>query len=143
MRKFMLVGALAALGTALLASSASAFDHHFTVLAKTTSAHRSGNTFRFKDNLLDPNNRGVKVGRDHGRCTAKGHHGAVKCRAVAHLNGKIGGFGDIRVRGNFDRHDKRLNVVGGSGQFDGVAGKMKLHGTSNKRVDRLHFDLTR
>jgi hypothetical protein len=144
MRKSMLVVALAVLGSALLASSASAFDHHFTVLSKTTSGHRSGNTFRFKDKLLDPNNRSVKVGRDRGRCTVKGHnHHVVKCRAVAHLNGKIGGFGDIRVHGDFTRHDNRLNVVGGSGQFDGVAGKMKLHGTSNKRIDRLHFDLTR
>jgi hypothetical protein len=144
MRKSMLVVALAVLGSALLASSASAFDHHFTVLSKTTSGSRSGNTFRFKDKLLDPNNPGNKVGRDHGRCRAAGHHHRVlKCRAVAHLNGKIGGFGDIRVRGDFTRKDNRLNVVGGSGQFDGVAGKMKLHGTSNKRIDRLHFDLTR
>jgi hypothetical protein len=143
MRKFMLIGVLAVLGSALLASSAAAFDHHFTVLSKTTSGHRSGNTFTFKDVLLNPNNRSDKVGRDHGRCKSKKSHRVVKCRAVAHLNGKIGGFGDIRVRGNFSRHDNRLNVVGGSGQFDGVAGKMKLHGTGNKRVDRLHFDLTR
>jgi hypothetical protein len=142
MRKSMLVVALAVLGSAVLVSSASAFDHHFTVLSKTVSGSRSGNTFRFKDKLFDPNNPGVKVGRDHGRCTAKGHR-AIKCRAVAHLNGKLGGFGDIRVHGDFTRNDNRLNVVGGSGQFDGVAGKMKLHGTSNKRIDRLHFDLTR
>jgi hypothetical protein len=142
MRKVMLVGLLAVLGTALLATSASAFDHHFTVLSKTKSEHQSGNAFLFKDKLLNPNDRSDKVGRDRGQCKAKSRH-AVKCRAVVHLNGKIGGFGDIRVKGDFSRNDKRLNVVGGSAQFDGVAGKMKIHHTTANKVDRLHFDLTR
>jgi len=141
MRKFLLAGLLALLSAAVLASSASAFDHHFTVLSKTTSGHRDGNVFRFKDVLLNPNDRSDRVGRDRGKCRFSRHNS--KCRAVIHLNGKIGGFGDIRVKGDTGRNDKRLNVVGGSGQFDGVAGKMKLHGTKNQSVDRLHFDLTR
>ena len=142
MRKLALAVVLAALGTALLANSALAFDHHFSVLSKTKSGQRAGDTFRFKDVLLNPSDRSDRVGRDRGQCTQKSRH-AVKCRAVVHLNGKIGGSGDIRVHGDFGRQDNRLNVVGGSGQFDGVAGKMKLHGTANRRIDKLHFDLTR
>jgi hypothetical protein len=141
MRKFMLAGILALVCAAVFASSASAFDHHFTVLSKTKSGQRDGSVFRFEDVLLNPNDRSDRVGRDHGKCRFSRQES--KCRAVIHLNGKIGGSGDIRVKGDTGRNDKRLNVVGGSGQFDGVAGKMKLHGTQNKRVDRLHFDLTR
>jgi hypothetical protein len=65
----------------------------------------------------------------------------VKCRALIHLNGEIGGVGDIRIKGDFKRHDNRVNVVGGSRQFNGVAGKAKLHNRSRK-IDKLHFDLT-
>jgi hypothetical protein len=112
------------------------------VISKATSAHRVGhNLFRFKDKLLNPDNRSDRVGRDRGKCRAKSHR-VIRCRAVAHLNGKIGGFGDIRVRGDIGRHDNRLNVVGGTDQFDGVAGKVKIH-TVNPRTDKLHFDLTR
>ena len=140
MRKFMLAGVIAVLGTALLASPAFAFDHHFSVLAKQKSSHRVDHGFRFKDKLLNPKDRGDRVGRDRGRCRAKGR--ALKCRAVVHLNGEIGGFGDIRVRGDLRRNDNRLNVVGGSGAFDGVAGKVLLHSVG-ERTDKLHFDLTR
>jgi hypothetical protein len=140
MRKFMLAGVIAVLGTALLASPAFAFDHHFSVLGKQKSSHRVGHGFQFKDKLLNPKDRSDRVGRDRGRCRAK--HQALKCRAVAHLNGKIGGFGDIRVRGDLRRNDNRLNVVGGSGAFDGVAGKVLIHSVG-ERTDKLHFDLTR
>jgi hypothetical protein len=139
MRKFILAAVLAALGAALLASPAFAFDHHFSVLAKQKSGHAGHNAFRFKDKLLNPNDRQDRVGRDRGECR-EGHK--LKCHAVVHLNGKIGGFGDIRVRGNLGRGDNRVNVVGGSGQFNGVAGKMKIHNVSGK-LDKLHFDLTR
>jgi hypothetical protein len=141
MRKFIVAGAVATLGIALLAIPASAsFDHHFSVLAKTTSAHQTHHRFSFKDKLLDPQNRQNRVGRDNGECKIR-HH-SVTCHATVHLNGEIGGFGDIAVRGDLERHDNRLNVVGGTHDFNGVAGKMLIH-TVNRRVDRLHFDLVR
>jgi hypothetical protein len=143
MRKFIAVGALAALGVAMLAVPASAsFDHHFSVLSRTTSSHRDGNVFRFKDRLLDPRNPRNRVGRDRGRCIIKPHAEKVRCRAVAHLNGEIGGFGDIRVSGDLGRHDERLNVTGGTDDFNAVGGKCLVH-SLNRRTDRLHFDLVR
>jgi hypothetical protein len=142
MRKFILAAAIAALGAALLATSASAFDHHFSVKARTTSVHPAGhNTFRFKDRLLDPHNRHDRVGRDHGKCRNKAHR-RIKCHAVIHLNGEIGGFGDIRVRGDLQPDDSHLVVVGGSDQFDGVAGKLTIHNRT-ERVSKYHFDLVR
>ena len=61
---------------------------------------------------------------------------------MVRLNGENGGNGHIRVSGDFQRHDNRLNVVGGDGDFEGVAGKMLFHSV-NRSTDRLHFDLTR
>ncbi|HEX3262772.1 MAG TPA: hypothetical protein VHR37_03840 [Solirubrobacterales bacterium] len=136
MRKFILGAAIAALATAVLASPAAAFDRHFTVLANQKSSHRAGsNAFVAKHKLLDPNNRGSKVGRDRVKCRDKGR--GLKCHALFHLNGRIGGKGHIRVKGDLQRGDHHLVVIGGTRQFNGVAGKLTVHGI------RLHFDLVR
>lgn len=143
MRRFLLTGVLAALGAALLASPAIAFDHHFNVIARQVSGHEAGhNGFRFKDKLFQPHNRDNRIGRLRALCKQAPGPDNHKCKATVHLNGKVGGFGDIRVKGNVGRDDNRVNVVGGTGQFDGVAGKMLIHQTSGK-AERLHFDLTR
>ena len=143
MRKVIVLGVLAALGAALLVTPASAsFDHHFNVIAKETSAKRTGpNTFRFKDKLFDPQNRRDQVGRDWVRCKFTTPQRA-KCRAHIRLNGKIGGFGNISVRGRIGPDDNRLNVVRGTHDFNGVAGKVLFYDL-NRNTQRLHFDLTR
>ncbi len=143
MRKFILAGVIATLGVAMLAIPASAsFDRHFSVIGKQVSGGPVGeNAFRFKDKLLQPHNRDNRVGSGEGICRQASQR-AVRCHAVVHLNGEIGGFGDIRVRGNIGRGDNRLNVVGGTGDFNGVAGKLLLHNVS-RRADKLHFDLVR
>jgi hypothetical protein len=142
MRKYIVVGVLVALCTAMLALPAFAsFDHHFSVIAKLTSSHRVGaHVFRFRDKLVDPQNRHDRVGRDRGRCKSEGSR--LRCHSLIHLNGEIGGFGTILVRGDLERHDNRLNVVGGTHNFDGVAGKEIVHSLS-ERTQRLHFDLIR
>ncbi|HEX3262788.1 MAG TPA: hypothetical protein VHR37_03925 [Solirubrobacterales bacterium] len=144
MRKLILAAALASIGALVVASPAFAIDHHFTVLSKQKSGHRVGqNAFRFKDKLLDPHNRHDRVGRDRGKCRFKPHNRKVKCHATVHLNGEIGGFGNMRVRGDLDRGPDHLVVLGGSRQFDGVAGKVTIHSTRNRKIDKLHFDLVR
>jgi hypothetical protein len=143
MRKFLVAGIAAALGGALLATPASAiFDHHFSVIAKTRSVQRvSQNKFRFKDVLKNPRNQHDRVGRDRGTCKRVTRR-SLHCHARVHLNGDIGGFGDILVRGDLERHDNRVNVVGGTDDFDGVAGKMLIR-TLTPNKDKLHFDLVR
>ena len=147
MRKFMLAGVIATLGVAMLAIPASAsFDRHFSVIGKQVSGGPVGeNAFRFKDKLLQPHNRANRVGRLKGICRAASPR-AIRCHADVHLNGEIGGFGDLRVRGNIAAvaglGDNRFNVVGGTGDFNGVAGKMLLHNLG-RRADRLNFDLVR
>jgi hypothetical protein len=143
MRKLIAVGALAALATVVLAVPASAsFDPNFSVLAKQTSGHRTHKGFRFKDHLLNPSNRHDRVGRDWGNCRFKQSIKKLRCRATVHLNGDIGGFGDIKVSGDLGRHDHRVNVVGGTHDFVGVAGKMKIHSVTRK-IDQLSFSLVR
>ena len=141
MRKFVLAGVIATLAVAMLAIPASAsFDRHFSVIEKGVSGGPVGeHAFRFKNKLLQPHNRDNRVGRDQGKCREAPHR-KLRCHAVVHLNGEIGGFGDLRVRGNIGPSDNRLNVVGGSGDFNGVAGKLLLLG---QRAEKLHFDLVR
>ena len=143
MRKFVLAAVIATLGVAMFAIPASAsFDRHFSVIERQLSGGPVGeHAFRFKSELLQPHNRDNRVGRDHGKCREAPHR-KLRCRAVVHLNGEIGGFGDIRVRGDIGRGDNRLNVVGGTGDFNGVAGKVLLLSTPG-RTDKLHFDLVR
>jgi hypothetical protein len=145
MRKFMTAVTLAALGMALLPIAASAsFDHHFTVLEKAVFNPNPNETaFRFRGKLFDRRNRHDRVGRDRGHCNVR-PHATLQCRGTFHLNGEIGGFGDIKYRGNLRRRDNRLNVVGGSGDFNGVAGKWVFQSLNRSGTKSLnHFALVR
>jgi len=139
MRRFILAAILAALGVALLATSASAIEHHFVVKMHYISSHQAGqNAFVRKDRLVNFYHHQNQVGRDRWKCGAvKGHPGRLKCKGLIHLNGEKCGKGYIRVRGDIHRNDSRLDVRGGSRQFDGVAGKVSWKGV------RLYFDLVR
>jgi hypothetical protein len=98
MRQFILAAAIAALGAALFATSASAFDHHFTVLTKLKSIHPAGpSRFVEKEKLFDPNDHSSKVGRDRYKCHGFVNPPRVKCHGFIRLNGKVGGIGLIRV----------------------------------------------
>jgi hypothetical protein len=143
MRKLIVVGVLAAVAIAVLAVPAFAsFDRHFSVISKEVSFQRTQQGFAFKDKLLDPRNRQDRVGRDRGRCRVREEARKIRCHAVVHLNGKIGGFGEIRLSGDIGRGDRRINVVGGTADFNGVAGKMLIRSVG-RTADRLHFDLVR
>ena len=143
MRKLIVVGVLAAVAIAVLAVPAFAsFDRHFSVISKEVSERRIQNGFAFKDKLLDPRNRQDRVGRVRGKCRIRQEARKIRCHAVVHLNGKIGGFGDIRLSGDLGPGDRRVNVVGGTADFNGVAGKMLIR-SLGRNTDKLHFDLVR
>ena len=124
MRKVILAATLAALGSAALAVPAfGSFDHHFTVFEKARfHVLENQEVFTVRAGLYDRRNHDDRVGSDHARCKIRPHN-TLKCRGVIHLNGEIGGSGDIKYRGNVSPGDTRLNVTGGSGDFNGVAGK--------------------
>lgn len=139
MRKLTLATVLAVLGAALLATSASAIEHHFVVKMHYTSSHSTGHGgFVRKDRLVNFYHHQIRVGRDRWKCHAvKGQPGHLECKGLIHLNGVKGGKGYIRVRGDIHHDDSRLEVLGGTRQFDGVAGKVTWKGV------RLYFDLVR
>jgi hypothetical protein len=143
MRKLVLPAALA---VALLApSGANAFfATHFKVISHTVSGHQTARGFAFKDNLLDPANPSNSVGRDRGHCDFNRTHRSLFCHATVYLNGELGGAGSFTVGGRLSDGDNRLSVNGGTGDFNGVAGKLTLHekaGPANDDV--LEFSLVR
>ena len=145
MRKLIVAATLTAVALALLAIPASAsFDHHFTVVEKEVFHPNASETaFGFRGKLFDPRNRDDRVGRSRGRCKVRPHE-TLECRGTYHLNGEIGGFGDMKVRGDITGSDFRVNVIGGSGDFNGVAGKLVfefLNKSGSKTLD--HFALVR
>ena len=136
MRRFMLAAALATLGTAVVAAPAFAFDHHFNVVARDGTIKRvAPHVFQNKERLFDPSNRHDKVGSLRGPCREKSGH--FNCHFVVHLNGEIGGLGNLKLKGDLDPGSDRLAVVGGSGQFHDVTGEFADYG------GKYHFDLVR
>jgi hypothetical protein len=138
MSRFVPAAIVAVIAVAALAVPASAsFDRHFSVITNTTSSHRTSNGFRFTDQFFATFNPNDQVGRDQGHCRETSGK-KLKCRVTAHFNGEVGGFGFLRVNGNLGPHDNRLNIVGGTDDFAGVAGKAVLGGAHGNRI---HIDL--
>ena len=145
MHKVILAGVLTALGCAALAVPASAsFDRHFTVFEKARFHVLSNEqAFTIRGGLFDRRNHDNRVGSDRGRCKIRPHE-VLRCRGIFHLNGEIGGSGHIKYRGNLRPHDSRFNVTGGSGDFNGIAGKWvfkSLNRSGTKSLNR--FSLVR
>ena len=134
MRRLLITGVVTAATFAAVVIPASAsFDSHFAVILDTVQAHRTDDGFRFREHLFQIDNRSNRVGRDNGGCAQRPHR-KIKCKVLVHLNGEVGGFGDLRVSGNLGPGDNRLNVTGGTGDFAGVAGKVVLSGPRGRRL---------
>ena len=141
MRKLIVVGVLAAVAIAVLAVPAFAsFDRHFSVISKEVSERRIQNGFAFKDKLLDPRNR-----QDRSAATVasagSGEARKIRChgRSPQWQDRRLR---DIRLSGDLGPGDRRVNVVGGTADFNGVAGKMLIR-SLGRNTDKLHFDLVR
>src|SRR4051794_14145586 len=143
MRRFIVAALVAAIGVAVIATPTSAlqFSRHFVVVSHTLKGERIDNGFAFKDELLAPWNFNRNVGRDRGKCVFRNNHKG-RCKVLVHLDGTIGGYGNLLVKGNFGRGDHTLLVINGNGDFDGVAGKVTVHNLGGK-FDKLHVDLVR
>ena len=135
MRRLLITGVLTAAAFAAIVLPASAsLDSHFAVISDTVQSHRTDDGFRFREQLFQIDNPSNRIGRDKGGCSARAHR-KFKCKVLFHLNGEVGGFGDLRVNGNFGPGDNRLNVTGGTGDFAGVAGKVELKGPRGTVLD--------
>ena len=142
MRRSILAGA-AILALAAPAAANAFFTPHFSVIAQQIETHRThAGGFVFKDNLLDPTNPSNSVGRNRVRCTPRSHD-VLHCRGIVFLNGELGGEGSISAKGNLSEDEEiRFNVTGGSGDFNGVAGKV-VSTDYDGRADLLEFSLVK
>ena len=142
-RLVSLVAAAVAVLAIALPANVSALDHHFSVVAEQTRGHQTSNGgFAFRVELFNPANLSNMVGHGHARCTRQPHRKA-RCKLVVHLDGTIGGFGDLFLKGNLGGGDHTLNVADGNGDFSGrIAGKAFVHHLG-RRVNLIDFDLTR
>jgi hypothetical protein len=138
MRRVAPAAVLAIVAAALIVTPAGArIDHHFSVFTKEFAQHRTSDGFKFREQLFASFNPNDQVGNDHVRCRLNERNHKVKCRAIVHLNGEEGGEGFLIINGNVAGPDHRLNVVGGTDDFAGAAGKVITKG------HHLHFDLVR
>jgi hypothetical protein len=136
MRRFIPVGFVAVIALAAFAAPASAsYDSHFGVRTIQTSSSNSANSFSFTEVLVADYNKHLIVGHDKGKCAFDAQHNKVDCKVVVKLNGIVGGHGAIKVRGDLERRDNKLYVAGGTHAFNGVGGKVKVHG------NHIDFDL--
>ena len=123
------------------ASRALQFDPHYRDFEKGVF-HETPDGFRFEGKLFDRHNHDDRVGRDRGRAKIGGHVGHV--HGVFHLNGEVGGRGDLKYRGDIESGDNRLVIVGGSGDFNGVSGKIVFHNKNRLGTKTVNeFDLVR
>ncbi len=136
MRKVILSCMATLAGAAILAAPAGAAQTaHFSVKAIQTSAHGGRHhKFVFTERLRRHHR---VVGHDRVECRRASRRGVFHCHAVFFLHA-----GKIKAVGNFGRGNHKLAVVGGTSGFNGVSGKLLVHGGGGKR-SRLEFLLVR
>jgi hypothetical protein len=126
MRRVYLLGvvaALAVLAAAVFSASAGArTESRFSVVADPTHGHAHANAFHLRGRLRDPGDLDDIVG--HFRATFK---------RGGHFRG-IFNFGNGKLKANGDQARHRVPVVGGSGVWNGAAGKLKVHNLSHNRA---------
>jgi hypothetical protein len=142
LRFLISASSVAVLAVSLAAPALASFDPHFKVLTKAVNGHELRNGgFKFYEKVMDPKRPQNKVGYDHGVCKPDGPV-ATFCKATFHLDGEIGGHGDIKVAGKLFQGQPTLEVLGGTDAFEGVEGTMTLVPSDlGNRYDLQIFDL--
>jgi hypothetical protein len=148
MKRGIVPGGILALSVAvvLLAAAAStasaATEYHFQLLEKQSfngGASKVGKVFRWYGKMFDPQDRDNRVGSERGKCKVVRADEKVKCEGTVHLNGEIGGLGDIEYRGTWRSGVDTFDVVGGSGDFAGATGETGFRNLKRGRPDSERF----
>jgi hypothetical protein len=135
MKRRIVPGGILALSLAvvLLAAATStasaATEHHFQLLENQSfkgPGDKEGKAFRYYGKMFDPQDRDNRVGSDRGKCKIVREDEVAKCKGTLHLNGEIGGLGDIEYRGTWRSGVDTFNVVGGSDDFAGATGETRF-----------------
>jgi hypothetical protein len=108
---------------AVAAPASAVTEYHFRLFEKASYHGFTNKGFRFKGGLFDPQDRHNRVGSDHGRCEFRPHD-TEWCKGTFHLDGEIGGVGDIKYRGR-SGVGRPFKVVGGSDDFAGATGSFE------------------
>jgi hypothetical protein len=132
----------AALAIALPASAGASFDHHFSVVSRDLRFHEIPGGFIGHTELVDPDNFAARVGKGKIKCLFNERNRKARCRVALHLDGTIGGFGDLLLKGNVGRGESTVLVVNGSGDFAGAVGKAFIH-DPEESDNLIDFDLVR
>jgi hypothetical protein len=117
-----LVGAVAAPASAQT-------EYHFQLYEKQSfqgPGDKEGKAFRYKGGMFDPQDRDNRVGSDRGKCKIVREDEVARCKGTVHLNGEIGGLGDIEYRGTWRPGVDTFDVVGGSDDFAGATGETEF-----------------
>ena len=134
MRRLLIAGVVttATFAAVVLPASAS-FDSHFAVISETVQSDRTDDGFRFREHLFQIDNPSNRIGRDKGGCAERAHR-KFKCKVLVHLNGEVGGFGDLRINGNFgpgrpppQRHRRHRRLRGRRGQGRALGARHRAH----------------
>jgi hypothetical protein len=127
MKKLLvLVSSAAVLAASLAVPAMASFDPHFRVVTKGIHAHAVAHDgTAFYEKVIDPRRPQNKVGYDHGVCRPAGPVASF-CKLAFHLDGEIGGHGDIYVADKVYQGKDWLKVVGGTGAFEDVGGRVTV-----------------
>jgi hypothetical protein len=151
MKRRIVPGGILALSLAVVLSAAAAStasaatEYHFQLFEKQSfqeSIDQPGKvSFRYKGKMFDPQDRDNRVGTDRGKCKIVRENAVAKCEGTLHLNGAIGGLGDIEYRGTWRDRTRvdTFNVVGGSGDFAGATGETGFRNLQPGRPDYERF----
>jgi hypothetical protein len=128
MRRVLLLAGVTALAVAAMAASASAQrTTTLSVIAVQKSQHRVSHTRFISKGALVRSNR--VVGHYRARFTFRRHSRNTHINAVAKFR-----RGSLKVNGTQGPGDNRVPIIGGTGRFNGAAGKLKTHNLGHNQT---------
>ena len=138
MRRFVIAGALAAIGAAAIAipaSGAQSIVFHVDAV-HNGSSHLNGRVLTFRSHLVRHGDRDDVIGHTKGRCRILSRKKA-HCKVVYFFRqGKVKTDGRVFFR----RERERQPVIGGTRAFNGVGGKV-IVSDERSHVTHLTFFL--
>ena len=114
----------------VVAFAATAFAQQTTtisVVAVQKSQQRAGHNTVIAKGALVGSSR--VVGHYRAKFTFHRHNRNLRIRAVAKFR-----RGSLKVKGTQGRGDNRIPIIGGTGRFNGAAGKLKTHNLGRNKT---------
>ncbi len=138
MRRAFVSVLLVAIAIAAVAATASARNAKTTtttlrVVEIRKSSQQTRRSFITRGVLVQPGDRNDVVGHDVVKFTPRKHHGRhnqLGVKGVAHFRDR----GSLKVQGGAGPGDNRLPIIGGTGDFNGAAGKLKTHNLGKRKT---------